>query len=177
MDAPMAQEHIARLFLKHQDLVRAYIRGLVRDPHAADDLFQEVGVRVLSHERPPEDPAEFVPWCRGIAKNMLLHHWRSERRAKTVACDPMIQAVDLAFKEAHADVDQWAERRRMLNECLEKLPLNSRGLLQGHYVEGRPLADLAGADGRSEAAVKMQLMRLRQGLRTCVQARLKEARG
>jgi RNA polymerase sigma factor (sigma-70 family) len=134
-------------------------------------------VRVLSHERSPEDPAEFVPWCRGIAKNMLLHHWRSERRAKTIVCDPMIQAVDLAFEEAHADVDQWAERRRMLNECLEKLPLNSRGLLQGHYVEGRPLADLAGADGRSEAAVKMQLMRLRQGLRTCVQARLKEARG
>src|SRR6185503_6070181 len=76
----MAQEHIARLFLKHQDLLRAYIRGLLRDPHAADDLFQEVGVRVLSHAHSPEDPGEFVPWCRGIARNMLLHHWRSERR-------------------------------------------------------------------------------------------------
>lgn len=173
----MAQEHIARLFLKHQDLVRAYIRGLVRDPHAADDLFQEVGVRVLSHERPPEDPVEFVPWCRGIAKNMLLHHWRSERRSRTVVSDPMLQAVDLAFEEAHAEVDEWSDRRRMLNECLEKLPGHSRGLLEGHYVDGKPLAELAGADGRSEAALKMQLMRLRQGLRTCVQARLKEARG
>jgi len=172
----MAQEHIARLFLKHQDLLRDYIRGLVRDAHAAEDLFQELGVQVLSHAQPPEQPEDFVRWCRGVARNLVLHHWRSAKRAKSVPCEALLNAVDHAFEEAHEEAAYWTECRALLAECLERLPAHSRTLLKDHYVEGRPLAALATDEGRSEAAVKMALLRIRQALKACVQARLKEAK-
>lgn len=170
----MAQEHIARLFLKHQDLLRDYFRGMVRDAHAAEDLFQELGIRVLTHTEPPEDPDVFVPWCRGIARNLLLQHWRSERRSKVISCESLVQAVDRAFDEAHDRAAEWAERRLLLGQCLDRLPPHARELVAGHYVEGRSLADLAGSSGKSEAAIKMTLLRIRQGLRTCVQSKLKD---
>lgn len=170
----MAQEHIARLFLTHQDLLRDYLRGMVRDAHAAEDLFQELGVRVLTHAEPPDAPEAFVPWCRGIARNLLLQHWRSARRSKVIACEALVQAVDRAFDEAHDRAAEWAERRLVLGQCLEHLPPQSRALVAGHYVEGRSLADLAGSTGKSEAALKMTLLRIRQSLRTCVQSKLKD---
>ena len=170
----MAQEHIARNFLKHQDLLRDYIRGLVRDAHAAEDLFQELGVQVLSHGQPPEDPQEFVRWSRGVARNLVLHYWRSSRRSKVIACEALLDSVDQAYDEAHAEPDFWTARRTLLAECMEQLPEHSRGLLKGHYVEGRPLAELAADEGRTEAAVKMALLRIRQGLKKCVPARLHE---
>lgn len=172
----MAREHIARLLLKHQDLLRDYIRGLVRDPHVAEDLFQEVGVRVLSDEGLPETPEEFVRWCRGVARNLLLHHWRSARRAKERHGQAMRDAVDRAFDEAHEEVEYWTERRTLLAECLKQLPEHARSMLKGHYVEGRPLAELAAEAGRSEAALKMALLRVRQALKACVQGRLKGAK-
>ena len=173
----MAQEHLVRLFLQHQDLLRDYLRGLVRDPHAAEDLFQELGVKVLSHAQPPEEPAAFLAWSRGVARNLLLHHWRGERRGKTVPGDAMLRAAELAFDEAHAASGPWAERRALLGDCLRHLPQHARGLVERHYGEGRPLAELAAGDGRSEAAVKMHLLRIRQQLRDCIQSKMKEAQG
>ncbi len=171
----MAQELIIRLLLKHQDLLRDYIRGMVRDPHAAEDLFQEVGVRVLSDAGPPEAPEEFVRWCRGVARNVLLQHWRTSRRAPKLRSEAMLEAVDRAYDEAHVEVEYWKERRALLAVCLEGLPAHSRSLLKGHYVEGRPLAELASHEGSSEGAVKMSLLRIRQALKNCVRLRLKGA--
>jgi len=163
--------YVARLFLKHQDLLRDYIRGLVRDPHAAEDLFQELGVQVLSHARPPEQPDDFVRWCRGVARNLVLHHWRSAKRDKRAPCEALRTAVDQAFEEAHEETAYWTECRALLAECLEHLPTHSRTLLKDHYISGRTLAALAADEGRSEASVKMALLRIRQVLKACVQTR------
>src|SRR5262249_9389917 len=58
-----SQNEFLPLFLKHQVGIRAFLGSLVRDPHARNDLFQEVAL-VLWHEFPRYDRARsFGAWA------------------------------------------------------------------------------------------------------------------
>ena len=75
------QEKFLRLFLQHQGDVRAFLGSLVRDPHARDDLFQEVAL-ICWRDFARYDPTRsFGAWARGIAANKVKQWWAQARRA------------------------------------------------------------------------------------------------
>lgn len=168
----MTPEEVARQFLRHQQMVQDYIYSLVRDPHDSDDLFQEVGVRVLAKAVPPRNPEDFPSWCRGIARNLVLHHWRSKRRGTSLLKERFLRAVETAYQESENEADLLNLKRRALNECLKKLPEPSRDLLEMRYVRGAPSHVIAERIRQSAAGVRMTLMRIRQALDSCIQSRL-----
>ncbi len=77
----MNSESLSQLFLQHRFMLMSYLRALVRDPNDAEDLFQEVGLRVMHSESVPTDPSQFAAWCRGVARNLVLHYWRNSAAA------------------------------------------------------------------------------------------------
>lgn len=81
--------------------------------------------------------AEPAKWCRGVARNLILHCWRSQRAAWVVADSEFLKLVDLALQE---NQDHWAERRQALMECINLLPEKSSQLLQMKYLEGLSFA-------------------------------------
>jgi DNA-directed RNA polymerase specialized sigma24 family protein len=93
------RERATRLFLKHQQMLQEYIHGLVRHAHDAEDLFQEVGVEIMHKATVPADPEAFGAWSRGVARNMVLHYWRTQRRRQAASVH-MLNLVDQAYEEA-----------------------------------------------------------------------------
>jgi RNA polymerase sigma-70 factor (ECF subfamily) len=74
---------------------------------------------------------------------------------------------------AERQADRAAElgdRLVALRGCLEKLPDQSRRLLEERYAPGGSVKDLADADGRSVAALSQVLYRIREKLLNCVKA-------
>src|SRR6185503_20652737 len=68
---------LARFFDAYFERVYAYLRRLVGDEHAAEDLTQDVFLqahRALPSYDPARDPR---PWLFTIATNKLRDHWRS----------------------------------------------------------------------------------------------------
>ena len=55
---------------------------------------------------------------------------------------------------------------------MRKLKAEQRGILHAHYLTGRTVREIATATQRSESAVKMTLLRLREQLRQCIQRQL-----
>jgi RNA polymerase sigma factor (sigma-70 family) len=169
-----AVEARTRLFLQHQEMFFGFLRALVRSRHDAEDLLQELGVRVIAHPEAPLDPAVFPGWCRGVARNLVLHHWRSQRRDRHLP-DKMIAAIDLAYADADTECEMWALRRRALGECLDRLAGKARELVVLTYVNDLSSEQVAQRWNRNAASVRVTLSRVRQALLKCVKRRLEHA--
>jgi RNA polymerase sigma-70 factor, ECF subfamily len=161
-------------FLANRQQLMSFIYGLVRNPQIAEDIFQETWLKLANSTRQGtviERPAQ---WCRKVAKNLVLQHWRQQANSKVVVDSSLLEFLDyveLAFDENPAD--RVAERQQALNSCLEALPEKSRRLLTLKYEECYSLERIAQAVEQSTAAVIKALLRLRQALAACVQKKLK----
>jgi RNA polymerase sigma factor (sigma-70 family) len=168
---------VARLFLQQRDMLLSYIHALVRDPHAAEDLFQEVGLRVLERDELPCPAEAFPAWCRGVARNLILHHWRSQRRQRAVPSGLLVDAVDRAYGETDGQADFYRSRYAALAECLKRVPAGQRRVLEMRYFERLGSQEIGRLLRRSAEAVRKELSRLRGRLLECIEVRLSGEKG
>lgn len=172
-------DRIRRLFLSQQFRLMDYIGGLVRQVHDAEDLFQEVSLVILGKEDDPTvptDPAVFAAWCRGVARNHVLHYWRARGRSRIHLDERIAELAELAFTEAEADMEDDPvldpAHRLALSTCLEHLDGIGRDVLEARYVAGRTCEDIAAGMGKAAGGVRMLLMRVRDRLRQCIETRV-----
>ncbi len=171
----MDRESLTKAFLKHQPMLNEYVRALVRDPHDAEEVLQEVGVTILSRATPPDTDEKFPAWARGVARNTALHLWRRKRRDRIVPNSRLLNAMDAAYEQADAVPEIWEKRRRALRECLSEVPKQSWGILKMKYFKGLTCAEIARSVKRKAPAVRMALVRLRHLLAECIERHLVEA--
>jgi RNA polymerase sigma-70 factor (ECF subfamily) len=173
---PTALEHAAAEFMAGRHRLLAFVLGLVRDPHLAEDVFQEVWLKLageLQRGTVIHDPGK---WSRQTAKHIILRHWRDRRNAKVEANSDLLEFIEhleRAFEEEPAPSDDWLARRRALADCVRTLPERSRRLLHLRYDEGATVEAIAGRLGQSFDAVTKALYRLRRTLADCVERRLR----
>ena len=70
------------LFWCHGPAVHAYLSRRAGG-QAADDLLEEVWVRAFRSRDRYDDRLPALAWLYGIARNVLLHHFRSEQSVRT----------------------------------------------------------------------------------------------
>ena len=141
--------------------IRGYLSafGLSRDD--VDDVAQEVCLAWCrdGHRKPAEVPA--LQWLKGIARHRALDRLRAARSG------PLRAAIaDLVAAAPLEPDDSGVEA---LRACLERLPEDERRLITRHHVEGIASERLAAERGRSGAAIRRELARLREALLRCIQ--------
>ncbi|HEX8910985.1 MAG TPA: sigma-70 family RNA polymerase sigma factor [Humisphaera sp.] len=166
---------LTRRFLAGRHQLLGFIHGLVRDLDVAEEILQEVWIRLADAVERGIEVRQPEPWCRGVAKNLILHHFRDKRTAKVTADSRFIDLAEQAFAE-HADGgpgggDLWTVRREVLFRCVEQLPAKSREIVQMKYVQGLKVAEIARRKGRTLDGVMKALSRIRQVLGECVERR------
>lgn len=147
-----------------------FIYGMVRDLAAAEDIFQEVWIRLAEAAERDEPIADPGRWCRGVARNLILHHWRSSRASRVIVDSELLELVEQAMNESQ---DPWAERRHALMMCIDRLPQPSKELLRMKYDQGLSFAAMAQMLCRSIDSLKMALSRVRRVLQECAERRLR----
>lgn len=157
-------------FLSQRHKLMAYLIGLVGDIHVAEDLFQEIWIKLSNYDK--DDIQNTHAWCRGVAKNLVLHHWREKGQQKLKMDSELLDQIDLAFEE-NDDLDGDRHRKEALQTCVKELPEHSKHLLNQKYHEGHSFAELASKLGKSENALMMSLSRIRKKLQECIEHKLK----
>ncbi|HEX5052700.1 MAG TPA: hypothetical protein VFZ65_13065 [Planctomycetota bacterium] len=145
-------------------MLRRYLFVLGARADRIDDLVQEVFVLTLKKGIEDRGAPAVGAFLRGVAKNLLLR----ERRSRTARRE--VELADEVWHETDGDGD---DRVEALRRCVDALPERSRLLLQQTYAHGLGRDAAAHAFGLRVDGVKTALRRLRDGLRECVERRLR----
>lgn len=160
-------------FLKDRHALMAFIYGLTHDAASSEDILQEVWLKLFHALTEKEMTIDNqAAWCRGTAKNLILHYWRSKRDPKVVIDSELIDLVDQAFTESEPESDLVTQRQHAMQKCLEMLPEQSRQLLHYRYYQGLSFKQMAQKLGKTTSSLMMSTSRLRKSLQNCIASRL-----
>jgi RNA polymerase sigma-70 factor (ECF subfamily) len=163
------QTEFLELHLAHQRALFGYILAAVRDFQRAEDLLQQVTLILWKKFAGYRRESPFLPWAMGVARNELLHHFRS-RKESTVPLEMLDEVAGVLVDEE----DEHSNESRALAECVKSLPESDRLLLRSRYEERASLAALAARIRQTLAAVNMRLVRIRKALMECAERSLTE---
>jgi RNA polymerase sigma-70 factor (ECF subfamily) len=130
----------------------------------AEDIAQEVFVRVYFSLGTLREPGQFEPWLYRIAKNAAMDYLRRRRRLRF---SDLSEEQVFAAERAEAMRDSVAERdrermRELAHELLDLLGPEDRSLLVMKEIEGLSVKQLCDVFGASENTIKVRLFRARK---------------
>ena len=149
-------------------MLRGYLAGQLYNLAEADDLAQEVFIaawRDLAGFRRGED---LGAWLRGIARNRLLAHFRSQQRRANAVERFQAEVARIAEQELDAAVrnDESGRFDRLLH-CISRLPEKLRRVVHAGLDGARPAA-LAEELQTTVPAIYQLHYRANQLLRECM---------
>lgn len=139
-----------------------YIRRMTGGDDEAQDLLQEVWVRVIRGIARLQEGSRLRGWLFGIARRVLMDRLR--RRYATP------QHAELETDVAGPEPDSREEEVAALEATLETLPLVEREVLTLFYLRDLSLHEIAEALGIPVGTVKSRLFRARQMARAAMRS-------
>jgi RNA polymerase sigma-70 factor (ECF subfamily) len=166
------QQQLTNEFLASRHGLYGFIYGLVRNTHDAEDVLQEVWLRFFNAVAEGVEIQDQAKWCRGTARNLILHYWRDRRDDKVIVDQELLDLAELAYTEQDRNSPYWSMREQALRECMDGLPERFKHLLRLKYCMGLSAEAVAEELRQSVAATFKTLSRVRQALRECAQKKL-----
>lgn len=161
------------LWMQAHPAVAGVLWAMVRDPHAVDDLLQEVAAAAFRGLESWDPGRSFTAWAVGIARHKAVDWLR--RRAAEVPLDDV--SLDRLGEACTRCAPELSAREIALHACLEGLAGRSRQALAWHHGEDRPVDEVAHRLRVSVANAKVLLFRARAALRACIDRRIVAERG
>ncbi len=165
----------ARLVAGYQDRLVGLLSHLTGERDAAEDLAQEVFLRVYRARKGYVPSAKFSTWLFRIAQNLASNSRRGRRRRREVPfassgdqSDSRPQEALVAEKSALLPNRQLAKReiQSVVRLALDDLGERQKLAVLLHRFEGMSYADIAETMELTPQAVKSLLSRARESLRT-----------
>ncbi len=156
------------LVRKYQKSVHAFVWRKVDDFHTAEEITQDIFLRVYEKLQTLKDPRKFVGWLYVIAARHCFA-WYEKKRIPTQSLDamPAAELEGLAYTQYHAKEQEEfvSERQReVVKHLLQKLPMSERTTVSLHYLNDMTCEDISKSMGVSPNTVKSRLHRARKRL-------------
>ena len=142
--------------------INRFIASLVRDDWAADDLVQEVFIKIDQHIDSLNDKTKLGPWIYKIAYNISLDHLKNKNTRLYK------QSKELTNQKSGILIEKKIEQHQMgqcVRQKVELLPDNYRIPLILFDFEGFSHKEISGILGITEENTKIRLHRARKELR------------
>ena len=174
------------LVARYQDRLVTVLEHVVGDRDQAEDLAQDVFLRMYRARKSYQPTAKFATWLFTIANNLALNAVRSRSRRRehqvplrdsgpmAVASPGQGIVAGSGFMPARR-VDK-AEMRQVVRRALENLNERQRMAVLLNKFEGMSYIDIAQTLGLTTKAVKSLLARARSNLREMLEPYLMQGR-
>lgn len=150
------EKAFVELYNRYNRRVYAYCVRMISSKESADDLFQEVFVRV-SRKRQRFQGGSFSAWLFAIARNLCLNALRD--KVSHVAIEEVQETLQTPADEA--EYDQSLE---ILKDAIDKLPADLREPLVLRVYNGLSYQEIADLTETKLATVKVRIFRAKQRL-------------
>lgn len=151
---PDGEAAFRELHRRHRPALLGFLRRLLRDETAAEDVAQETFLRVHGHldRHDPERPLR--PWLVRVGRNLALNALASARKpGRVTAGDASPGAASDRVPQQAADRESSDAAR----EALDDLPDEARALLLQRHGLGMSLDELAASWDLNERTIRTRL--------------------
>lgn len=157
-----AEPDVTALVREYSHLLYRVALSILRNPTEAEDVVQDVFIRVLQCQQKLSTIVEMRPWLVRITWNLAL-----DRRRK-IRPDQMDEVLAASLVSADLAADQalaGASLIRQMLAAMEQLPQRERQALLLSAMEELSTAEIAAVLGKSESTIRSLLFRARTHLR------------
>ncbi len=156
---------LATLVNRYKDRIYTSIYLLVKDKYMAEDLFQDVFIRIIDTLKGGRytDEGKFLPWALRIAHNMCVDHFRKIKRSPSIKTSDdrdIFESLNFAEPSAENKMMQMQSHERV-RKMIDLLPDDQREvIILRHYADlsFKEIADL------TKCSINTALGRMRYGL-------------
>lgn len=160
------QECYLRQWTSAQPSVTNYVRAVVRDRMAAEDVLQEVALVLFRKFAEYDEHRPFLGWALGVARFQVMGLQRDAARGKVVFDDEVLDRFTEAWTELSSEA---SERSVAMEYCVERLAGHAQRLVRLRYFEDFNAEQIAEQLGGTGASIRMTLQRIREQLRACIE--------
>jgi RNA polymerase sigma-70 factor (ECF subfamily) len=160
----------ALLLERHRAPILHYLYRMVQNEAVAEELTQEVFLRVYKSRGNYEPTAKFTTWVFRIATHLALNWIRDGRseKSQTSLDEETANGASRQVPDRRRTVEQelvHQAKLREVREAIDELPAKQRAAVMMHKYREMEYAQIASSIGCSESAVKSLLFRAYEALR------------
>ena len=159
---PRALEQLFEAFFEP---VHGFVQRMVRDVHAAEDLTQEIFLKVHRALERYEPARPLRPWIFTIASNTLRDHFQSARVRRPAS--EIDESDESALPPEHdpRHSAERAETARAVAAAIERLPESLRSVLVLRHYQQLPFEEIGAALELTDVAARQRFVRALRSLR------------
>lgn len=136
---------------------------LLKDNEAAEDVVQDVFVKVWNGREELDEIQNMEAWCMRITRNMSLDRLRQQQRRPT---DSLENGMQISYnRPSPAESTEMADRMKRIGELMGELPEKQREVMHLRDVEGYSYNEICEILEIDMSQVKVSLFRARNAVR------------
>lgn len=153
------------LVLRHKDKLYTSILFLVKDKYLAEDIFQDVFIRIIDTMRSGRytEEGKFLPWAMRIAHNLCVDHFRKVKRTpiiKTGENQDIFEVLNFTEDSAEDKMMKKQSHNRV-KDMLDQLPEDQREVIILRHYADMSFKEIASV---TNCSINTALGRMRYGL-------------
>lgn len=148
-----------------QNLVSSVALGIVHDVRASEDIAQETYVQTWQKLHQLKRNQSFLPWLRQITRHCAYQWLEREKHNHQSRQKPLELDFEALVAQELPETDlRQAQREKILNAAMAKLPEESRDIVVLYYREQQSTEHVARLLDLEPATVRQKLSRARKTL-------------
>ena len=150
---------------RHKDKIFTSINMLVKDRYLAEDLFQEVFIKIIDTLRKNNynEEGKFLPWAIRIAHNLCVDHFRKVKRTPTITTGDdrdIFEVLNVSADSADKAIIK-SQSHEKVRQLLEELPAEQREVIVLRHYADMSFKEIASL---TNCSINTALGRMRYGL-------------
>ena len=163
-------EKFVRLFGQSQPDLRRYIFSLCHNMGDTEDILQETSLALWRKFETYDSKQPFLNWAFRFAYFEVMK-FREKQKKRFALCETTLKIL----AEEHADnIEVLKAQRRVLKECLAKLPEQEKELVDMRYGQKMSIANINEIFSETGKKIYRAFERIRMKLYKCVDLTLTE---
>jgi len=167
----LKQEQIVEVVLENRTRLVAFIRSIVRDFHAAEDLYQKACMLAVQSSEKFNNSEHLTNWIWVVGRCEALRYVKKLKNHMVILDENILEVIQAESQKPSFWDDP--EIYSALEKCMSKLPSAVKLLLQKRYQGNLTGARLAEVLNRNVTTVYVTLSRAHRQLYECVHKQIK----
>ena len=157
------------MYSKYENQLYSFISSLLGNPADTADLLQETARKIWKEFDRYDEDKPFLPWACTLARYEVLSFWKTQKTRRKYFSAEIIEelAADWEARVETRDTEILA-----LEQCIEKLDVKDRRLLNGRYSSTKSLKVLAEELQTTPNSLYKRLQKMRDILFNCISRKL-----